>query len=533
VKIAIALLGLLALSCAGDDQSSNDSVGSGAAPEASTAAMATASTAGQSSVPADPSGAATTQGSGTPADSASTDSTPGEVTDGSNDPTSDDGARGAASETEPQTDDSAAMAQDDPSVTDDGAQPADEASAEADSMDTPVAGDATGDAPPIDEGVLEDLATYLDEDAATRAPIAEQAFAEVPLTAEQAEQAAAMLWEDRAETVRETRQAEHDARVITIGEFSLRFDYAIFGDKPEDGRSLFLSLHGGGNATSDVNDSQWENQKQLYQPDEGVYLAPRAPTDTWNLWHQDHIDPLFQRLITNPIVLEDINPNRVYVMGFSAGGDAVYQLGPRMADYWAAASAMAGHPNEAKPLSLRNICFTIHVGELDTDYDRNLIAQEWSDELDALETADPGGYVHEVQIHAGKPHWMDLEDAVALPWMAEFTRNPVPDRIVWYQDDVTHSRSYWLAVEDPRVDTTVTADLDGQLIQVSSEDVDDVSVRLRDDMLDLDQSVTIEFNGSEVFSGKVSRTIAVLADTLDEREDPEMMFSAEVPLSGM
>jgi poly(3-hydroxybutyrate) depolymerase len=377
--------------------------------------------------------------------------------------------------------------------------------------------------------VLEALDAYLEEDRDARGPIAEQSFAEVPLSAEQAAAAGDRLWLDMVDFVRATRQAEHDARVITLGELRLRYDFTVFGEAPADGRSLYLSLHGGGNAEPSVNDSQWENQKQLYQPEEGIYLSPRAPTDTWNLWHEDHIDPMFERLITNLIVLEGVNPDRVYVMGYSAGGDGVYQLGPRMADHWAAAAAMAGHPNESRPLSLRNIGFTIHVGELDTAYDRNLVAQEWSDQLDALADADPGGYPHVVEVHAGKPHWMDLEDAVAVPWMAEFTRNPVPTQIVWYQDDSVHERFYWLAVDEPVRETTVRATTNAQQIDINSDDVASVRVRLRDDLLDLDLPVTIRFNGGEVFGGIVPRTIGVLAATLEERGDPRMMFSGEVP----
>src|SRR5690606_16491690 len=241
---------------------------------------------------------------------------------------------------------------------------------------------------------------------------------------------------------------------------------------------------------------------------------------------------LFERLVTNLIVFEGVDPNRVYVMGYSAGGDGVYQLGPRMADHWAAAAAMAGHPNEAKPLSLRNIGFTVHVGALDADYDRNQIAQDWSDQLDGLQAEDPDGYQHIVEIHPGKPHWMDLEDAVAVPWMAGFTRNPTPQRIVWYQDDITHPSFYWLAVAEPRGETTITAERDGQIVHVTSSDVNDARVRLRDDMLDRDQPASVLFNEAEVFSGNVSRTIAVLAATLEQRPDPAMMFSAEVPLSG-
>ena len=125
-------------------------------------------------------------------------------------------------------------------------------------------------------------------------------------------------------------------------------------------------MHGGGGAPPQVNDQQWENQKRLYTLSEGVYLVPRAPTNTWNLWHQGHIDGMFSRLIENMIALEDVNPDKVYLMGYSAGGDGVYQLAPRMADRFAAAAMMAGHPNETSPLGLRNLPFTLHMGGRDS-----------------------------------------------------------------------------------------------------------------------------------------------------------------------
>ena len=182
------------------------------------------------------------------------------------------------------------------------------------------------------------------------------------LTKSEAETAAAELWGNRREALRAERAAEMEASLITLGDKSMPFWFKVFGEQPEGGRSLFISMHGGGGAPTRVNDQQYENQKRLYKPAEGVYLVPRAPTDAWNLWHQSHIDDFFDRLITNMVVFENVNPDRVYVMGYSAGGDGVYQLAPRMADRWAAASMMAGHPNETQPDGLRNIGFTLHMG---------------------------------------------------------------------------------------------------------------------------------------------------------------------------
>jgi poly(3-hydroxybutyrate) depolymerase len=357
------------------------------------------------------------------------------------------------------------------------------------------------------------------------------AAAEPSLTRQEADAARARLWAQHAERVRAERAHEMKARKLTDGKLEMPFAYQVFGDKPRAGRSLLISMHGGGGTPKRVNDQQWENQKRLYTPAEGVYLAPRAPTDNWNLWHEPHVDRLFARLIENLIVLEDVDPNRVYLMGYSAGGDGVYQLAPRMADRFAAASMMAGHPNDASPLGLRNLPFAIHVGERDGGYKRNQVAAEWGRKLDDLRKADPDGYVHVTKIHAGKGHWMDRQDAEAVPWMAGFTRNPMPKKVVWRQAATTHDRFYWLAVPkgEAKGGAEVVASYDGQTVTIeSAKDVARLLIRLSDAMVDLDKPVTVVWGTERVFEGRVPRTLAALTKTLAERGDPAATFPAEV-----
>ncbi len=385
---------------------------------------------------------------------------------------------------------------------------------------------------------LADLTAWLAAPREERAAIADEAFARVSLSKADAGAARKLLWEDHTGYLRATRDAELAAKAIRIGDREMKFEIVSFGkkeDAPAGGRSLFLSLHGGGNGPASMNDGQWVNQVKLgqgYRPAEGLYVAPRAPTNTWNLWHEAHIDPLFDRLIADLVALEGVNPNRVYVLGYSAGGDGVYQLAPRMADRWAAAAMMAGHPNEASPLGLRNVPFAIQVGEKDDAYNRNKVAAEWGAKLDALQQDDPGGYPHFTQLHAGKGHWMDMEDRKAIPWMEKFTRTPRPDRVVWHQDDVPHTTFYWLALpaESARTGQEIFATRDGQTITLSAKEVPQVLVRLSDEMLDLDQPVTIRIGEKEVFSARTERTIGTLARTLSERGDFELMFSAELPV---
>jgi hypothetical protein len=363
------------------------------------------------------------------------------------------------------------------------------------------------------------------------ADLAGQEFADVPLTRADAAAARHLLWEAHVALVRKGRAEEVRDRVIKEGKAEMPFYSKTFGEKPEGGRSLWISLHGGGGAPKEVNDRQWENQKKLYTVDEGVYVAPRAPTDTWNLWHEPHIDRLFGRLIEDLIVLEAVNPDRVYLLGYSAGGDGVYQLAPRMADRWAAAAMMAGHPNGVSMLSLRNVPFALQVGANDAAYNRNKVAKEYGEQLDRLEADDPGGYRHFVKVHEGKGHWMDLEDKAALPWMAKASRDPVPARVVWKQTGTPHDRSYWLAVPagEGKVGSLVVARRDGQGIEITAaEKVAALLIRLDDRMADLDTPVTVTHAGKELFAGTPARTVGVMLRTLAGRGDPRLMFDAEV-----
>jgi hypothetical protein len=327
---------------------------------------------------------------------------------------------------------------------------------------------------------------------------------------------------------REKRQAELKSGTISANGTGMRIWAAEFG-KAKQKRPLWISMHGGGGAPAPVNDQQWENQKRLYRPAEGGYVAPRAPTNEWNLWHQGHVDDLFQRLIENLVMCQGVDPDRVYLMGYSAGGDGVYQLAPRMADCFAAAAMMAGHPNETKPDGLRNLPFNLQVGALDGAFDRNSIAARWGTMLDELAKADPGAYVHDVKVRPGKGHWMDGLDADALPWMAKYRRDPRPAKIVWLQDDVMHRRFYWLAVDRPQAGQRIVAERSGQEIRILEAPAGvELRVRLDDAMLDLDQDVRVIHAGAPIFEGRVPRLRATIDRELAERYDPSAAFTAEV-----
>ncbi len=352
-----------------------------------------------------------------------------------------------------------------------------------------------------------------------------------PLTKVDAEKAAKLIWSKHSEKVKPEREAELKSGKLEIGDKVMPFTYKKFGEKPKNGHSLWISMHGGGGAPKAVNDRQWENQKRLYKLEEGIYLVPRAPTDTWDLWHQGHIDEMYTRLIEDMIIVEGVDPNRVYIMGYSAGGDGVYQLAPRMADQLAAAGMMAGHPNETQPLGLRNLPFALQMGGNDAAYNRNKIARDWSIKLDEMQKNDPKGYTHFVKIYEGKGHWMDGEDKIAIPWMQKFSRNINPDRVAWRQDDVIHRRFYWLAVDpkQARAGQELVVSRNGQEFEVEKADgIDQFQLVLNDKQADLDQPVQVKFKGKTVAEMQPMRTLENIWESLKQRPDPESVTSAKI-----
>ena len=351
---------------------------------------------------------------------------------------------------------------------------------------------------------------------------------ELALSREAAVATAASVWDQHAASVRAQRQAELEAMSLRCGDYDMRLMRRDFGSAPASGASLWISMHGGGGAPSSVNDQQWSNQVNLYTLPEGICIAPRAPTDTWNLWHRPEIDCLLDRLIESAIIAWGVDPDRVYLIGYSAGGDGVYQLAPRLADRFAAASMMAGHPNDSSPLGLRNLPFGLFMGAEDAAYNRNTVAQQWADQLAQLLAADPDGYEHMARIYPDLGHWMNRKDAEAIPWMAQKVRDPWPRSIVWRQGNTTHERFYWLAVPDEEAvrGRVIRASVEGQTITIESDAVSRVELLLSDALLDLDEAVTVMMNGRTVHAGHVERTESAIGRSLSLRPDPRMIATA-------
>ncbi|MBR3477487.1 MAG: alpha/beta hydrolase [Bacteroidaceae bacterium] len=348
------------------------------------------------------------------------------------------------------------------------------------------------------------------------------------LTRAEAEATKTELIKTWKEELKEKLRTTNTFNCVVQGDLKMKYSAQVFGEKPADGRSLWISMHGGGNAPTSLNDSQWENQKRLYQPAEGVYVCPRAPWDDWDMWFKNPIDKMFEELIQTMMLYYDVNPDKVYLMGYSAGGDGVWRMAPRMADHWAAASMMAGHPGDVSLLGVRNLPFMLWCGGEDAAYNRNKEVALRGVEMDSLQRSDPEGYIHETHIVAGKPHWMDLEDKAALPWMAKYKRNPYPKTVVWCQGDNGRAQFYWLGVPaaETKKGNVMRASINNNVVTITKCDYSQVTIYLNDQLANLDKAVKVVYKKKTLFKGKIPRTAENLQKSLEERGDPSYCFPA-------
>lgn len=187
----------------------------------------------------------------------------------------------------------------------------------------------------------------------------------------------------------------------------LKYTFQIVGPQtagvqPRDGYPLYIVLHGGGTDPAWKNNNEWRGCatsffhdpiKEHHAKDGAIIVALRGMSNTWDLHWQPQSYALISQLITrllersptelngdttigvvdyrnllNPNATSLVNPNRVFLWGFSAGGDGAFVLGMKLSDRLAGVIAAAGHPNGTRLYHAANVPMCLEVGEDDWNW---------------------------------------------------------------------------------------------------------------------------------------------------------------------
>lgn len=344
-----------------------------------------------------------------------------------------------------------------------------------------------------------------------------------------------VAWETfRGAPIHEAMKNDFDSNRVRFETHVSPYVIHTVGTRPPNGWALFIAMHGGGGVPQEVNDSQWEQMKHYYRdhPEVGgyIYLALRAPDNTWNGFYTSYIYPLIANLKEQFLLFGDVDPNKVFLMGYSHGGYGAFSIGPKMPDQFAAIHASAAALGDgAVAATLRNTPFTFMVGEKDTDYGRIKLAREFDAKIKELRGDRRDIYPVAVTIIANHPH-SGLPDRDKIAEMYPFKRSVTPEELTWPMTDNVIHDFFWLHADQPSDKQELNAICRDNKIQVTATNCKaGASVFVDNRLIDFNRPVKLECNG-KTSTYHLKPELRTFCETLQRRGDAELAFSAEIKL---
>lgn len=335
------------------------------------------------------------------------------------------------------------------------------------------------------------------------------------------------------------------------------------GVRPQEGYPLFLYLHGSG-PKADEWLTGWK-LAQMFDDSPSVYFIPQIPNEgEYYRWWQKAKIFAWNRLFRQALLTDSINPNRLYCFGISEGGYGSQRLAAYYADYLAAAGPMAGGEPliNAPAENYMNIGFSLLTGANDNGFYRNVLTGYTREALDSLEALYPQHYPHRIALIPNRGHGIDYRPTT--PWLKNFVRNAHPHTFVWenFEMDGVYRRGFYnLAVLErsntqPDERTVYSMRIEGNTINLEVQNVTyqttetdpiwGIGLRFRkhrspatqgklllylsQELVDLQQEVTVLVNGQKAFEGKVQPQLENLVNSCACFADPERLYPASVKI---
>ena len=322
--------------------------------------------------------------------------------------------------------------------------------------------------------------------------------------------------------------------------YEMPYWFKDFGQKPDKGWPLVIVLHGGGSDKSS-NDDQYEAMKTRYQPGIAArnlrYAALRAPTDEYDGFYTGYFYALLEKFIWQQIAFADIDPNRIYLIGYSHGGYGAFSAGPTMFDRFAAVHASAAAPvlGQTAIINFRDLHFSFMVGSKDSGKDNFYRAKKCQDfyaKIRSLRGDRNDIYPVRFDYKIGVEHG-SLPDQTEILGLYRHVRNPTPRNIHWKLTGKSVKRMFWLQVPKPSPGQLIHGRIDGNSVHLNESGVDNIIVRLDSRLINTKEiAVSVTINGGDGVSYEIQtyRKITNLVSTLEHSGDPNFMYDISIYL---
>lgn len=195
-----------------------------------------------------------------------------------------------------------------------------------------------------------------------------------------------------------------------------------------------------------------------------------------------------------------IDPNRIYLCGFSMGGEGVFEMGLKYPDKWAACVPVCGVIKDKDSFLIENgnnLPFWVNAGGADEVVPAKSVKQIY-------ETATKLGFKHwNYSEYKDMGHSFDINWSEIEKWLLNQTRKTKPSRVILNCDEP--GKAYWLEIvnkvkknETARIEAEIT----GQQIILKTDNVSDYEIYFNSAPVSASENIKVIENGDIVFNGK-------------------------------
>jgi len=285
---------------------------------------------------------------------------------------------------------------------------------------------------------------------------------------------------------------------------------------PTRASPVLLSLHGaGGNGKGEY---QWCWAKWAKQwPG---FIACPSGEPAGQQWFKDGTfgedqQPFVMALLADLRKNFAVDDDRILIHGFSNGGNASWYYAMHYPSLFAGMVTRGGSPCSTK--WFENL---LHVPSYIVHGDKDSVIGAEDDRKAAAKLKNLAYDVTYKELPGGHNPFLNDTNPEIVTWLGKQKRKAYPLKIAFKTADVRASRAYWVEITD-RVGkgAEVNAEVKENRIELTVRGVKEIVLWLSDDLVDLEQPVTVVCGGKTLHEALVPRAAADLLAWLDATGD--------------
>ncbi len=301
---------------------------------------------------------------------------------------------------------------------------------------------------------------------------------------------------------------------------------------------MLIGLHGGasGPGSASTASSKWSVAQSMG----AVTVFPNVIKKSQSGWMNKREEQYVLAIIDFMKRSYNIDTNRIYLAGHSAGGYGSWEIGGRHADLFAGIAPCAGGMTTTGGSGKNTGIVTGIVENL-----RNTAAYFYhsTDDPQVPPDADQaasrrlkelqkkhGGYKHKYKEYNSIGHGPPPDGFQPIvKWIFNHRRNPNPEKVVFARSRSYKKQLYWLEVSSQT--GLWTGEINGNTIKITGG-TSGFTLHLNRDLIDPAKPVKVVAEGEEVFHDHVNFSVVGFVECIDRYRDPEMVYPIRLEING-